>query len=72
MCPVSISVGRADTKDDASAEDQAVVLEKLRDMLTCPYIIGAAGGGQAMRIPSMMLQYSLLLMGLHWVWTAYV
>lgn len=34
-CYVSVSVGRADTKGDASARDQAVVLGKLGKMLVC-------------------------------------
>ena len=34
-CYASISVGRADTKGDASAEDQAVVLMKLEKILSC-------------------------------------
>lgn len=72
MCPISISVGRADTKDDASLEDQAVVLEKLDGLLTCPYATGTASDGLATNIPSMVLWYSLLLVGVHCLWTAYV
>ncbi|KAL8916138.1 MAG: hypothetical protein Q9172_006435 [Xanthocarpia lactea] len=34
-CYASISVGRADTKGDASAEDQAVVFRKLWKILSC-------------------------------------
>ena len=72
MCPVSISVGRADTKDDAPAEDQAVVLDKLKYLLSCPYATSIANDGESMKIPSMVLWYSLLLVGVHWVWTTYV
>ena len=34
-CYASISVGRADTKGDASAAQQAVVLKKLAKILSC-------------------------------------
>lgn len=34
-CYASISVGRADTKGDASASEQAVVLKKLGKILSC-------------------------------------
>ena len=69
-CVVSISVGRADTKGDASAEEQAVVLEKLGNIFTC--LKDVRGDAQAMKISSMVLRYSLLLVGVHWVWTTYI
>lgn len=34
-CYASVSVGMADTKGDANATVQAVVLKKLTDLLTC-------------------------------------
>ena len=34
-CFVSVSVGRADTKGDAGAREQAVVLRKLGGILSC-------------------------------------
>ena len=69
-CVVSISVGRADTKGDAGAEEQAVVLEKLGNIFTCLNTVRS--DGQVMKISSMMLRYSLLLVGVHWVWATYI
>ena len=34
-CYVSVSVGKASSKDDASATEQQAVLNRLRDVLAC-------------------------------------
>lgn len=67
-CYVSISVARADTKLDASANEQGAVYEHLKDALSC-LPKSDPNGGHKIQVPFVVC---LLLVGLHWLWASYL